>query len=189
MSRNFLSAKGTKDTKNKTSCAFVSFVDKKFCGISWIAVLLVFIAAGCKSTTTSTTTPQAQQPTKQMEALSPLDPCPERLQDLAGALLNFMAQYNRLPPTLEDLPPMKPGTPLALTCPLSNQKYIYNPDGIKFSGNRWAVVYDPAPSHSNYRWAIVFAAPKQPGHAPVPTVIAIGEPDFRAAAQIPSFSK
>ena len=124
-----------------------------------------------------------------MAELSPLDPCPERLQDLAGALLNFMAQYNRLPPTLEDLPPMKPGTPLALTCPLSNQKYIYNPDGIKFSGNRWALVYDPAPSHSNYRWAIVFAAPKQQGHAPVPSVVAIGEADFRAASQIPSLSK
>ena len=100
-----------------------------------------------------------------------------------------MAQYNRLPPTLEDLPPMKPGTPLALTCPLSNQKYIYNPDGIKFSGNRWAVVYDPAPSHSNYRWAIVFAPPKQQGHAPVPSVTAIGEAEFKAASELPSFSK
>src|SRR6266436_7079740 len=189
MDTNFLSTKGTKDTKNKTSCAFVSFVDKNLWVVLWIAVLFVSLVAGCKSTTTSTSSTQPQQVTKPMAALSPLDPCPERLQDLAGALLSFMAQYNRLPPTLEDLPPMKPGTPPALTCPLSNQKYIYNPDGIKFSGNRWAVVYDPAPSHSNYRWAIVFAAAKQQGHAPVPTVIAISEAEFKAASELPSFSK
>ena len=157
--------------------------------ILYLLSSILFLAAGCNSSKTTTATAQPQSPAKQMAALSPLDPCPERLQDLAGALLNFMAQYNRLPPTLEDLPPMKPGTPLALTCPLSNQKYIYNPDGIKFSGNRWAVVYDPAPSHSNYRWAIVFAAPKQQGHAPVPTVIAIGEAEFKAASELPTFSK
>jgi hypothetical protein len=189
MSTNFLSTKGTKDTRNKTWCSLVFSVDKNLRGISWIAVLFVAIASGCKSTTTSTPTPQPQASNRQPQALSPLDPCPERLQDLAGALLNFMAQYNRLPPTLEDLPPIKPGAPLALTCPLTNQKYIYNPDGIKVSGNRWAVIYDPAPSHSNYRWAIVFAAPKQPGHAPVPTVIAISEPEFQAMSEFPTFSK
>ena len=188
---NFLSTKGTKDTKfffKSSSCCLVSLVDNPLRGISWIAVLFVALA-GCKSTTTSTTSSQPQAANRPPQALSPLDPCPERLQDLAGALLNFMAQYNRLPPTLEDLPALRPGTPLALTCPLSNQKYIYNPDGIKFSGNRWAVVYDPAPSHSNYRWAIVFAAAKQQGHAPVPTVIAIGEAEFKAATELPSFSK
>ena len=155
--------------------------------ILYLLSSILFLAAGCKSNTT-TSTPQPQSPAKQMAALSPLDPCPERLQDLAGALLNFMAQYNRLPPSLEDLPAIKPGTPLALTCPLSNQKYIYNPNGIKI-GSGWAVVYDALPSHSNYRWAIVFAEAKQAGHAPVPTVIAISEADFRAASQIPNVSK
>jgi len=148
---------------------------------------ILFLAAGCKSTTTTTTPAQPQSPPK-MAALSPLDPCPERLQDMAGALLNFMAKYNRLPPTLQDLPPLKPGTPLVLTCPLSNQPYIYNPDGIKIRSG-WAVVYDPVPSHSNYRWAIVFAEVKQPGGAPVPTVVAISEDEFKAASQIPTFSK
>jgi hypothetical protein len=164
-------------------------VDKNLRAVSWIAVFFVVVAAGCKSTTTSTTTPQPQSSNRTPQALSPFDPCPERLQDLAGALLNFMSQYNRLPPTLEDLSPIKPSTPLALTCPLSNQKYIYNPNGIKFSQGRWAVVYDPAPSHSNYRWAIVFAEPKQAGHAPVPTVIAISEAEFKAATELPAFSK
>src|SRR3954471_6112833 len=146
----------------KTSCALVSLVDKKLRETWWmICLLLVGLAAGCKSTTTSTT-PSHPQPNKQpMAALSPLDPCPERLHDLAGALLNFMVQYGRLPPTLEDLPPVKGAGPLVFTCPLSNQKYLYNPNGIKFPPNRWAVIYDPAPSHSNYRWAVVFSEPAQ----------------------------
>jgi hypothetical protein len=116
----------------------------------------------------------------------PLDPCPERLQDLAGHC-STSRQYSRLP-TLEDLPPLKPGTPLALTCPLTNQKYIYNPDGIKFSNNRWAVVYDPTPSHSNYRWAIVFAAlPNRPR----PGSLGYGHRRGRigAATEFPTFSK
>jgi len=167
----------------------VPFVDDRIRGISWMVIFLLALAAGCKSSNTTTTPPaQPQQNSKGAAPLSPLDPCPERLQDLAGALLNFMAQYNRLPPTLEDLPPLRPGTPPVLTCPLSNQKYIYNPDGIKIKSG-WAVVYDPLPSHSNYRWAIVFAEAKQPGHAPVPTVIAISEAEFKAASEIPSFSK
>jgi len=178
------------NTKKKTSCNFVSLVDKNLGAASWMAgVALLVLIAGCKSTTTSTTTSQPQQSNRQPQVLSPFDPCPEPLQDLAGALLNFMSQYNRLPPTLEDLPPLKPSTPLALTCPLSKQKYIYNPDGIKFPQGRWAVVYDAAPSHSNYRWAIVFAEAKQAGHAPVPTVIAISEAEFKAATELPTFSK
>ena len=189
MGTNFCPLRTRMNTKKTTSCSLAFFVDKNLRAISWIAVFFVALASGCKSTTTTATpAPQPQFSNRQPQALSPLDPCPERLQDLAGALLNFMAQYNRLPPTLEDLPPLKPGTPLTLTCPLSNQKYIYNPDGIKIKSG-WAVVYDPAPSHSNYRWAIVFAAPKQQGHAPVPTVIAISEVEFKAASELPTFSK
>ena len=158
--------------------------------ILYLLSSILFLAAGCKSTSTSspstTSSSQPQAADRPPQALSPLDPCPERLQDLAGALLNFMAQYNRLPPTLEDLPAIKPGTPLALTCPLSNQKYIYNPNGIKFPPNRWAVVYDPAPSHSNYRWAIVFSEPGQRGGAPIPSVLAIPETEFRAATEFPT---
>ncbi|HEV8378052.1 MAG TPA: hypothetical protein VGP99_04325 [Tepidisphaeraceae bacterium] len=148
--------------------------------------MLVVLVAGCKSTTTSTTSSQPQSPNRPMQALSPLDPCPERLHDIAGALLNFLVQYNRLPPTLEDLPPIKGGTPLVLSCPLSNQKYMYNPDGIKFPPNRWAIVYDPAPSHSNYRWAIVFSESSKQGQAPIPSVLAIPESEFKAATAFPT---
>jgi len=151
-------------------------------------VALAAMAGGCKSETTTSRNSHTLSPGPGQgagNALSALDPCPERLHDLAGALLNFIIQYNRLPPTLEDLAPIRPGTPLALTCPLSNQKYIYNPNGIKFPPSRWAVVYDPAPSHSNMRWAIVFSEPKQQGMSPVPTVVAIVESEFQAASQLP----
>ena len=197
MSTKLLSTKGTKDTKNssqRTSCAFVFLVDKKLRAISWIALLLI-LAAGCKSTTTTTTTPSNSaskpkfSPAHAGQALSPFDPCPERLHDLAGALLNFMVQYNRLPPTLEDLPPIRGGQPVTLTCPMTNQKYLYNPDGIKFPGNRWAIVYDAAPTHSNYRWAIVFTEPSQRGGAPIPSVLAIPESEFRSATELPNISK
>src|SRR3989442_11813844 len=117
----------------------------RFILLAFAALILV---SGCKSDTTSPTAAQPKQSSGPQPALSALDPCPERLHDIAGALLNFLIQYNRLPPTLEDLTPIK-GTSLVLTCPTSNQRYIYNPTGIKFQANQWAVVYDAAPSHSN----------------------------------------
>ena len=173
------------NTKKKTSCNLVSLVDNPLRGISWIAIFFIALAAGCKSTTT---TPATRVGTADVHQglLSPLDPCPERLHDIAGALLNFLVQYNRLPPTLEDLPPVRGGAPLVLSCPLSNQKYIYNPDGIKIGFNRWAVVYDPAPSHSNYRWAIVFSEPGQRGGTPIPSILAIPESEFKAATEFPT---
>src|SRR4051812_11531272 len=57
--------------------------------ILYLLSSILFLLAGCKSTATSTTASQPQ-PSKPMAALSPLDPCPERLHDLAGALLNFL---------------------------------------------------------------------------------------------------
>jgi len=191
MSTKFSFTKCARDTKKTTSCAFVLFAQKRIRAVSWIALLLIFIA-GCKSPTTNSSTsptPKSTPGRAAVQPLSPFDPCPERLHDLAGALLNFLVQYNRLPPTLEDLPPIRGGQPVALTCPLTNHKYIYNPDGIKFSGNRWAIVYDSAPSHSNYRWTIVFSEPSQRGGAPIPSVLAIPESEFRAATELPSFSK
>ncbi|HEV8608234.1 MAG TPA: hypothetical protein VGQ99_23055 [Tepidisphaeraceae bacterium] len=182
------------NTKKKTSCDFVSFVDNPLRAASWMprAILyllssILFLAAGCKSAPSSQPRSGAPAANPGLHSnaadLSPLDPCPERLHDIAGALLNFLVQYNHLPPTLEDLPPIKGGAPVLLTCPLSNQKYIYNPDGIKFPPNRWAIVYDPAPSHSNYRWAIVFSQSSQPGAAPIPSVLAIPESEFKAATE------
>jgi hypothetical protein len=164
--------------------------------------MVIFLAAtltGCTSETTtnrpgnpqhkSTSSNTVAKTPARNAALSPSDPCPERLHDLAGALLNFLEQYNRLPPTLEDLPPIKGEAPLALTCPQTNQKYIYNPNGINFPPNRWVVVYDASPSHNGYRWGIAFSDPGKPGQAPIPSVLAISESEFKAANELPAGSK
>jgi hypothetical protein len=185
MGTNFYPRRARRNTKKRnSSCSFVYFVDNLLLrGPLWMLVLAVTLIAGCKSTTTSTTSAQPNKSSRPEAALSPLDPCPERLHDIAGALLNFLIQYNRLPPSLEDLTPIK-GTSPSLNCPISNQRYIYNPTGIKFQANQWAIVYDAAPSHSNMRWAIVFSE-RGEGKAPVPSVVAISEADFRSVSGIP----
>src|SRR4051812_10955599 len=104
-------------------------------------LLLAALLTGCKSDTAATTPAKAPQNKTQMTALSPLDPCPERLHDLAGALLNFLVQYGRLPPTLEDISPVKGAAAPVLSCPLSNEKYVYNPNGIKIAPNQWVIVH------------------------------------------------
>ena len=167
--------------------------------ILFLLFSIPLVGVGCTSETTSNR-PAAQQhkstssntvskAPQRTAALSPSDPCPERLHDIAGALLNFLVQHGRLPPTLEDLQPMKGESALVLTCPLTNQKYIYNPNGINFPPNRWVVVYDAAPSHNGYRWGIAFSEPSQQGQAPIPSVLAILESEFKSASEIPSLSK
>src|ERR1051325_5450444 len=106
--------------------------------ILYLLSSILLLGAGCTSETTSNRSGAQQHKSTSSNtvsktpvhtaALSPSDPCPERLHDIAGALLNFLVQYNRLPPSLEDLKPMKGESALVLTCPLTNQKYIYNPN-------------------------------------------------------------
>jgi hypothetical protein len=153
------------------------------------AVVVGLLVGGCKSssTTSSSSDSPSKQTAKGTRTLSATDPCPERLHNLAGAILNFLVQYDRLPPTLEDLTPIK-GTALELTCPTSNQHYIYNPNGVKLPPGRWAIVYDAAPSHAGMRWVIVFS-PGREGQPPVPAVIAVSEAEFKEATQLPTFSK
>ncbi len=156
-----------------------------------LLLAILVIAGGCKSTTTTSqgSTPPPRQrgggggDSAEQVTLNPLDPCPERLHNLAGALLDFLVKYDRLPPTLEDLSPLGQ-TPLETTCPMTKQKYIYNPSGIKLPPARWAIVYDAAPSHSGMRWVIAFSQGKE-GQPPVPAVISIREADFRAASEMP----
>src|SRR4051812_36711342 len=155
-----------------------------------VAALVVFgglLTGGCKSSTTSSEAGGSPQRGRPAQGTSATDPCPERLHDLAGAILNFLVQYDRLPPTLEDLKPVG-GTTLELTCPASGQKYIYTPNAIKLPPGRWAIVYDSAPVHSGMRWVIVFS-PGKDGQPPVPAVIAITEAEFKAATELPGLSK
>src|SRR5687767_13433685 len=114
----------------------------------YLAGLLLVIGCSSKSTQDDRAraegSPSGQRNTGstmgETVTLNPLDPCPERLHNLAGALLDFLVKYDRLPPTLEDLTPLGQ-TPLETSCPMSKHKYIYNPNGIKLPPARWAIVY------------------------------------------------
>jgi hypothetical protein len=95
------------------------------------------------------------------------DPCPARLHDLCGPLLLYWATNYRLPETVDELqklPGFESVGPYA--CPVSKQPYMYNPNGV-IGPNiaQRAVIYDAAPTHSGYRWAIAVEAPA--GNAPL----------------------
>jgi hypothetical protein len=152
-----------------------------------LAGLIATALAGCKSDSKPGPATWGRESAPPPVALSPTDPCPERLHNLAGALLDWLVQYDRLPPSLEDLKPLK-GTTLEISCPQAQQKYIYNPHGIKIAPNRWGIVYDASPSHSGTRWMIVFSPGKE-NQPPVPSVISVTESQFKAATEMPTFAK
>ena len=90
------------------------------------------------------------------------DPCPKRLHDLCGPLLLYYAINQRLPESIDELQRV-PGFESVgpNTCPVSKEPYVYNPKGIRSANiSQFAVIYDAAPTHSGYRWAIVVEEPK-----------------------------
>jgi hypothetical protein len=84
------------------------------------------------------------------------DACGDRVHDICGPLLEYQAVHGKLPPTLADLPPGGDLPLPPLVCPVSGKAYVYNPKGL--SVGNWpghVVLYDPEPSHSGMRWAIL----------------------------------
>ncbi len=118
---------------------------------------------------------QLQQPV----GLSNTDPCAMRLHDICGALLLYYFQNAELPERLDDLTAL-PGIdgPLEFTCPGSKLPYIYEPGGIAIPERKsFVILYDPAPSHSGMRWAILIEQPV-PGEPLVTKVIPLAERFF-----------
>jgi hypothetical protein len=90
------------------------------------------------------------------------DPCPARLHDICGPLLLFYATNNRLPESLDELQKM-PGFESVgpYVCPISKKPYVYNPKGVRgLNLSQFALIYDPEPTHSGYRWAIAVEEPQ-----------------------------
>ncbi len=122
-----------------------------------VACLTGVMAAGCP--------PAAEPVAVQVHRPSvKKDLCAERLHDVCGALLMYYATRRQLPPTLaalqsaadEPLPP--------LVCPASGKPYVYTPAGVSVPNRVGRVVmYDPEPSHSGMRWAVL-AAPSADGN-------------------------
>jgi hypothetical protein len=85
------------------------------------------------------------------------DPCPARLHDICGPLLLYYATNYHLPARVEELQRI-PGFESVgpYVCPVSKQPYVYDAKGIVGPNIvQRAVIYDAAPSHGGYRWAIV----------------------------------
>src|SRR5690606_15143237 len=57
---------------------------------------------------------------------SAIDPCAGNLHDLSGALLIYIDQHGRFPPTLQTLESGLGGAELSLSCPVSGRRYVYN---------------------------------------------------------------
>ncbi len=113
-------------------------------------------------TTTATTQPVPTQTGR----LTVNDPCPTLLHDLCGPLLLYLTSNYRLPERLDELKQMPGSDGIGdLACPLSKRPYVYNPAGVLGANvSQRAVIYDAAPTHSGYRWAIVVkdATPNAP---------------------------
>jgi hypothetical protein len=99
------------------------------------------------------------------------DPCPSLLQETCAPMLLYLRDHYRLPETLDELrnvPGFESIGPFE--CPTTKRPYVYNPAGVVGANvSQRAVLYDAAPSHSGYRWAIVIyeAAPNAPFQAKV----------------------
>jgi len=91
------------------------------------------------------------------------DPSEARLQNIEAALLLYYSVNRTLPPRLEDLVALSSGD-LPLTCPDSDQEYLYIRDGLAIPGTtRQVIVCEPTPSKVEKRWCIVMAPPDPSG--------------------------
>ena len=137
-------------------------------------VSVVGLASGCVATKPAPSRPKAADEIAH-------DPCAERLHDLSGRLLLYYAAKRRLPKRLADLP--APHGPVV--CPVSGNRYIYDPEGVVLPERPGRLVlYDPAPSHLGGRWGISLIK-SAPG-APLTTrVIWVKEAVLRSALSHP----
>jgi hypothetical protein len=143
---------------------------------SWLVVGSTVIALlGCNSSakkrdpSTPSKIPAAN--TAPTAEITNTDACAMRLHELCGPLLFFYGTHHRLPNNLKELSDeMDVGD---LTCPVSHQPYVYDPEGKQGTDPKMRIViYDATPAHSGIRWGIglIEAAP---GTAPVAKVVAV----------------
>ena len=141
---------------------------------SFIAAALLGVAAlaGCgapskQPASSPRSAAAATQPAPaQTGRLTVNDPCPTLLHDLCGPMLLYLTSNYRLPERLDELRQMPGAERIGeFTCPTSKRPYVYNPAGVIGANvSQRAVVYDAAPTHGGYRWAIVVkeATPNAP---------------------------
>ncbi|MBE3068770.1 MAG: hypothetical protein IMZ66_00895, partial [Planctomycetes bacterium] len=109
-------------------------------------VALAALAAGCR---TAAPSPVVRRPSVEQ------DLCAERLHDLSGAILFYYATHHRLPESPAALASLGPEDPVPLVCPVSDQPYLYQPNGLRVQGQHGRMVlYDAAACHAGMRWGV-----------------------------------
>lgn len=132
---------------------------------AWLvsAAAFVALAAGCYV--------PAEKAPKSQQAL---DPCAERLHELAGKLLLFRFAQGHLPSSLAELPK---GGATEMVCPVSAKTYVYRRDGPAAPG--WEgrmVAWDATACHRGGRWVVTLAQPA--GGAVTAKVVWVSEEAF-----------
>ena len=129
-----------------------------------VVAVATILLAGCATPAKPAATAAAtSQPAEAAGGdLSNTDPCATRLHDLSGLLLLYFDRHNALPQTLADLDELEAfglKSPPAV-CPKTGTPYLYNPGGIYLADtNQYVLVYDAAPVHAGFRWAILGKEP------------------------------
>jgi hypothetical protein len=101
------------------------------------------------------------------------DPCAMRLHDTCAPLLLYFGRYQQLPEKIDELSQV-PGVDVPpLVCPVSGEKYVYNPHGPAGTdkGTR-IILYDATPAHAGRRWGIQVRE-AAPGQALVAKVVVV----------------
>jgi hypothetical protein len=114
------------------------------------------------------------------------DPCAARLHAISGAMLEYYALHNRLPPALQNLASLADlDEPLNFTCPETGRPYVYVPTGLQSpKDSRLIVVHDAETHRSGQRWVILLQKPKGRQAASL-WVVPMGEAEFRAHTPAP----
>ena len=134
-----------------------------------MAMLLMIEVAGCAAKSSSSS--PASSKSKVTRLNSNTDPCAMRMHDICAPLLLYFGRYQQLPEHIDELAQV-PGVEVPeLVCPVSKQKYIYNPNGPTGPnpGTR-IILYDATPAHAGHRWGIEVREPT-PGQALVAKVV------------------
>lgn len=140
-----------------------------------IGLLLVVLIAGCAT--------DGKPSSKHVDPISaPIinnDACASRLHDISGLFLMYLLENQDLPATIKQLEPYSRRMGVGeFVCPVSDEAYIYTPDGIFLAEqNARVILYDPRPTHSQMRWAIAIGAPT-PDQPPRTKVVALPESFF-----------
>jgi hypothetical protein len=134
---------------------------------------------GCTSSKPSRPPVQNAETSSLTAPISNTDPCAMQMHDICGGFLLFYASQNRLPNQLSELYSTEVvAKEIRFVCPVSQQPYIYNPNGIFLPDqNARVILYDATAAHSGFRWAISIHEPR-PGQPLIAKVLALPDQFF-----------